>query len=133
MKYVKEGNKMKRPDDCPAILFELMSECWHIIPDERPTFLQICQRLLGESNERFRQTSFFHTPEGREAVINQEEMLQVEKIIPVLEVIKTKSDNNFSHGGSRRRLVARTPPLLSLWDRTGMASTPHTRATSWSA
>ena len=77
MKYVKEGNKMKRPDDCPDILCELMSECWHIIPDERPTFLQICQRLVGESNERFRQTSFFHTPEGREAVINQEEMLQV--------------------------------------------------------
>ena len=77
MKYVKEGNKMKRPDDCPDILCELMSECWHIIPDERPTFLQICQRLVGESNERFRLTSFFHTPEGREAVINQEEMLQV--------------------------------------------------------
>ena len=53
MKYVKEGNKMKRPDDCPDILCELMSECWHIIPDERPTFLQICQRLVGESNERF--------------------------------------------------------------------------------
>ena len=77
MKYVKEGNKMKRPDDCPDILFELMSECWHIVPDERPTFLQICQRLVGEANERFRRTSFFLTPEGREAVINQEEMLQV--------------------------------------------------------
>ena len=68
---------MKRPDDCPDILFELMSECWHIVPDERPTFLQICQRLVGEANERFRRTSFFLTPEGREAVINQEEMLQV--------------------------------------------------------
>ena len=77
MKYVKEGNKMKRPDDCPDILFDLMSECWHIVPDERPTFLQICQRLVGDANERFRRTSFFHTPEGREAVINQEEMLQV--------------------------------------------------------
>jgi len=76
MKYVKEGNKMKRPDDCPDILCELMSECWHIVPDERPTFLQICQRLVGEANERFTQTSFFHSPEGREAVINQEEMLQ---------------------------------------------------------
>ena len=77
MKYVKDGNKMKRPEDCPDILFELMSECWHIVPDERPTFLQICQRLVGEANERFRRTSFFLTPEGREAVINQEEMLQV--------------------------------------------------------
>ena len=68
---------MKRPDDCPDILFDLMSECWHIVPDERPTFLQICQRLVGDANERFRRTSFFLTPEGREAVINQEEMLQV--------------------------------------------------------
>ena len=80
MKYVKEGNKMKRPDDCPDILCELMSECWHIVPDERPTFLQICQRLVGEANERFTQTSFFHSPEGREAVINQEEMLQVRNL-----------------------------------------------------
>ena len=81
MKYVKEGNKMMRPDNCPDILFELMSECWHTLPDERPTFLQICKRLEGKGNDRWRETCYFLTQEGREAMINQEEMLQVRKCL----------------------------------------------------
>ena len=77
MKYVKDGNKMKRPENCHDIMFDLMSDCWHILPDERPTFLQICKRLLDKANDRWRATCFFLTPEGREAVFNQEEALQV--------------------------------------------------------
>ena len=77
MKYVKDGNKMKRPENCHDIMFDLMSDCWHILPDERPTFLQICKRLEGKANDRWRATCFFLTPEGKEAVVNQEEMLQV--------------------------------------------------------
>ena len=77
MKYVKDGNKMKRPENCPDILFDLMSDCWHLVPDDRPTFLQICKRLLDKANDRWRETCFFLTPEGNEAVINQEEMFQV--------------------------------------------------------
>ena len=41
MKYVKEGNKMKRPEDCPDLLYSLMSDCWTSQPDDRPTFLQV--------------------------------------------------------------------------------------------
>ena len=41
MKYVKEGNKMKRPEDCPDLLYSLMSNCWTSQPDDRPTFLQV--------------------------------------------------------------------------------------------
>ena len=72
---------MMRPDNCPDILFELMSECWHTLPDERPTFLQICKRLEGKGNDRWRETCYFLTQEGREAMINQEEMLQVRKCL----------------------------------------------------
>merc|ERR1719495_2113969 len=28
MSYVKEGRKMHRPENCPDILYNLMSECW---------------------------------------------------------------------------------------------------------
>ena len=77
MKYVKDGNKMRRPDSCPDILHELMSACWALLPDERPTFLQICARLLDSATPRWRDTCYFLTPEGREAVTNQEEMFQV--------------------------------------------------------
>ena len=68
---------MRRPEDCPDILFNLMSECWNNMPDDRPTFLQICQRLLPEANENFKDVSFYMCPDGIEAVINQEAMFQV--------------------------------------------------------
>ena len=74
---MKDGHKMKRPENCPEILFELMLDCWQLVPHERPTFLQICQRLLDRANDRWRETCFFLTPEGREAVITQEEAFQV--------------------------------------------------------
>ena len=77
MKYVKDGHKMRRPEDCPDILYNLMSECWNNAPDDRPTFLEICQKLLDQANDNFHQISFFLSPDGREAVINQEAMFQV--------------------------------------------------------
>jgi len=79
MKYVKDGHKMRRPEDCPDILFNLMSECWNNMPDDRPTFLQICQRLLPEANENFKDVSFYMCPDGIEAVINQEAMFQLRR------------------------------------------------------
>jgi len=79
MKYVKDGNKMRRPEDCPDILYNLMSECWNNNPNDRPTFLEICARLLPNANENFNRGSFFTSPDGREAVINQEAMFQLRR------------------------------------------------------
>ena len=42
MSYVKKGKKMLRPENCPDILHNLMSECWEDYPNHRPTFLDIC-------------------------------------------------------------------------------------------
>merc|ERR1712013_666468 len=63
---------MRRPEDCPDILYNLMSECWNNNPNDRPTFLEICARLLPNANDNFNRGSFFTSPDGREAVINQE-------------------------------------------------------------
>jgi len=79
MKYVKEGNKMKRPEDCPDLLYSLMSNCWTSQPDDRPTFLQICEKLLEFANDRFSEVSFFLSGDGREAVVNQEAMFQLRR------------------------------------------------------
>ena len=43
MSYVKEGRKMHRPENCPDILFNMMSECWEAHANARPTFLDICK------------------------------------------------------------------------------------------
>ena len=43
MSYVKEGRKMQRPENCPDVLYDMMSECWEAQPNARPTFLDICK------------------------------------------------------------------------------------------
>ena len=43
MSYVKEGRKMQRPENCPDVLFNMMSECWEAHANARPTFLDICK------------------------------------------------------------------------------------------
>jgi len=77
MTYVKDGNKMSRPEDCPDILYKLMSHCWKNFPNDRPTFLDICQRLLKNAKDNFNAVSFFTSPEGRDAVVNQETTLKL--------------------------------------------------------
>ena len=51
--------------------------CTPLVYCTHPYFLQICKRLLDKANDRWRETCYFLSPEGREAVINQEEKLQV--------------------------------------------------------
>ena len=52
MKYIKNGGTMERPNDCPDSIHNLMRNCWRQLPEDRPTFLDICQHLLPHSNQR---------------------------------------------------------------------------------
>lgn len=79
MSYVKEGKKMQRPENCPDILYDLMCECWEDYPNNRPTFLDICKRMLPNASEHFRMNSFYLSNEGQDAVLNQEQMQQMRK------------------------------------------------------
>lgn len=42
---------MERPDKCPKCIFDLMTECWHIEPDQRPTFDQIYEKVYNIISE----------------------------------------------------------------------------------
>jgi hypothetical protein len=35
---VKRGERPRIPADCPAEFRELVADCWHQTPDQRPTF-----------------------------------------------------------------------------------------------
>ena len=57
--YVKEGSIMPRPDGCPSMLYDMMRDCWQRDPTLRPSFLDLCERLLNEADEHYRSSSFY--------------------------------------------------------------------------
>ncbi|KAG8576129.1 hypothetical protein GDO81_009779 [Engystomops pustulosus] len=42
---VERGYKMDAPDGCPAIVYELMKQCWHLDPNQRPSFRKLREQL----------------------------------------------------------------------------------------
>ena len=45
VEYVTNKNVLQCPSGCPRSLYELMVNCWTVIPDNRPTALEIYTRL----------------------------------------------------------------------------------------
>ena len=43
MPYLKKGNRLDCPDNCPIEMYKLMLNCWAAIPKERPEFSEIKQ------------------------------------------------------------------------------------------
>uniref|UniRef100_A0A8C8A8U2 Fibroblast growth factor receptor 4 n=1 Tax=Oryzias sinensis TaxID=183150 RepID=A0A8C8A8U2_9TELE len=44
-KLLKEGHRMDKPSNCTHELYMLMTECWHAIPNQRPTFKKLVEEL----------------------------------------------------------------------------------------
>ncbi|CAB4065600.1 ALK [Lepeophtheirus salmonis] len=45
MQLVTNGGRLEPPNYCPGPLYGLMCQCWHPIPEERPNFRTILERL----------------------------------------------------------------------------------------
>ena len=45
MQLVTNGGRLEPPNYCPGPLYGLMCQCWHPIPEERPNFRTIQERL----------------------------------------------------------------------------------------
>ncbi|XP_071544866.1 tyrosine-protein kinase receptor-like isoform X2 [Panulirus ornatus] len=45
MQLVTNGGRLEPPTNCPGPVYRIMTQCWHPIPDERPTFTTILERL----------------------------------------------------------------------------------------
>ena len=45
MQLVTNGGRLEPPNFCPGPVYGLMCQCWHPIPEERPTFKTIIERL----------------------------------------------------------------------------------------
>lgn len=51
VKYIKEGNVLRCPDNTPQSIYDLMKLCWNKRPSDRPTFRTIYQTLDGIRHE----------------------------------------------------------------------------------
>lgn len=40
-KIDQEGERLKRPKDCPVDVYQLMMQCWAHKPQDRPTFVAL--------------------------------------------------------------------------------------------
>lgn len=61
-----DGGLMERPENCPDKLYDIMSACWDPKPGKRPTFMELCEKLLPDATEHFLETSFYNSKEGAE-------------------------------------------------------------------
>lgn len=51
IKFIKEGNVLNCPDNCPPAVYQLMRSCWHRKPNHRPQFKAIHKALCGMYDE----------------------------------------------------------------------------------
>ena len=45
MHLVTHGGRLEPPQNCPAPVYGIMNQCWHPIPEERPKFATLLERL----------------------------------------------------------------------------------------
>ncbi|KAJ2948131.1 hypothetical protein O0L34_g9931 [Tuta absoluta] len=117
VRYVVEGGVMERPEQCPELLYELMRACWAHRPHLRPSFLQLVAQLAPHAQPRFRQRSFFHSPQGQELyqlTRTQEEEQELAEVN--VGAVATGSGSNLF--GVSGRLASWVRELSSLRSRT---------------
>ena len=45
LKHVTNGNRLEKPPLCPDDIYDVMTQCWNVHPNERPTFKAISDSL----------------------------------------------------------------------------------------
>ncbi|KAI9559132.1 hypothetical protein GHT06_015921 [Daphnia sinensis] len=50
IKVLQNGYRMEKPDNAPNFFYEMMTDCWKLEPNERPTFVQL-QQMIGNYME----------------------------------------------------------------------------------
>ena len=45
MQLVMDGGRLDSPSNCPAPVYGVMCQCWQRVPEERPSFTTVLERL----------------------------------------------------------------------------------------
>ncbi|XP_044267158.1 proto-oncogene tyrosine-protein kinase receptor Ret [Tribolium madens] len=69
---LRQGYRMERPDNCSPTLYNIMRSCWHIDPEQRPTFQELAtlwEKMLSDevqyldlANNAIHNRSYFCSP-----------------------------------------------------------------------
>uniref|UniRef100_A0A8C4WS54 Tyrosine-protein kinase receptor n=1 Tax=Gopherus evgoodei TaxID=1825980 RepID=A0A8C4WS54_9SAUR len=65
LRFVMDNGILKRPENCPEKLHELMSWCWQQNPRQRPSFTQLLESIKDDMDPTFRNISFFYSAENK--------------------------------------------------------------------
>uniref|UniRef100_A0A8C0QJZ4 Tyrosine-protein kinase receptor n=1 Tax=Chelonoidis abingdonii TaxID=106734 RepID=A0A8C0QJZ4_CHEAB len=65
LRFVMDNGILKRPENCPEKLHELMSWCWQQNPRQRPSFTQLLESIKDDMDPSFRNISFFYSAENK--------------------------------------------------------------------
>ncbi|CAD5122534.1 DgyrCDS10951 [Dimorphilus gyrociliatus] len=76
LQFVKAGNCMQMPENCPIDLYTMMTNCWQFKPRDRPTFTDLIEHLQPNLNEKFKRVSYYsklrsYTPPAEDGAINE--------------------------------------------------------------
>lgn len=57
--FIKQGNRLPKPETCPIEIFELMLDCWQTDGRYRPTFDQIVERIENLINSKEEEVNIY--------------------------------------------------------------------------
>lgn len=53
VRHIEKGYRMEPPENCPTSITALMSDCWTLEPQTRPTFAEVVFKLKRLSGSHF--------------------------------------------------------------------------------
>ncbi|KAL6063803.1 vascular endothelial growth factor receptor 1 [Balamuthia mandrillaris] len=77
LRHLKEGYRMPRPEECPEEVYKIMTDCWSLLPQFRPTFKDICLKL---------QAIWKRTLEQQKLLLNHRQAPSPTPTIPVVVI-----------------------------------------------
>ena len=85
--WIKDGEKEEIPSDCPADLKAIIESCWNLTPSQRPTAIQVVERLKSLSQSL---SSSAQDPSKPDVIADtkDEEMKKLQEKVRQLEIEK---------------------------------------------
>jgi len=100
LNFVKNRRTMEIPRNCPDLIATLMQDCWAYEAEDRPTFVDICKRLLDYANEEFQRNSFITSALYKRCMRRIEMPSGEQEELPIDEAERTPLQANGGSNGN---------------------------------